>query len=99
MASLHTPRGKFTRYKQNAKKKKVSFELTLEQFKEFWQQPCSYCGIEIKTIGIDRVDNFIGYVVENCISCCSTCNGMKMAQSKRDWFEKMKQILNHSGVV
>ena len=30
----------------------------------------SYCGI-------DRVDNDIGYILSNCVSCCSNCNDIK----------------------
>ncbi len=29
--------------------------------------------------GVDRVDNAIGYIKENCVSCCDTCNKLKMA--------------------
>ena len=28
--------------------------------------------------GIDRVDSSIGYVFENCVACCTTCNYMKL---------------------
>lgn len=54
----------------------------------FWNQPCSYCGSEIKTIGIDRVDNSIGYSMNNSVSCCIICNRMK-----RNY--KVEEFINH----
>lgn len=49
----------------------------------FWQKPCWYCGREIKTIGLDRANNEIGYKIDNLIPCCATCNKAKrdMTQS------------------
>ena len=33
---------------------------------------------EFKHNGIDRLINSIGYVFDNCVSCCYVCNKMKM---------------------
>lgn len=66
--------GKFTTYKGAAKSRNMSFNLTLEQFETFWKKSCFYCGCEIETIGIDRVDNSKGYQMDNCVSCCEKCN-------------------------
>lgn len=42
---------------------------------------CTYCGFSpswpATRVGIDRVDNSIGYTADNCVSCCSTCNSAK----------------------
>lgn len=35
--------------------------------------------------GIDRIDNSIGYLVNNCSSCCWTCNKIKSAMSIQEW--------------
>ena len=37
--------------------------------------------------GIDRVDNTLGYVSGNCVSCCSTCNVAKQSLSIDEWRE------------
>ena len=41
--------------------------------------PCFYCEfLSIKTKnGIDRMDNFRGYMVDNCVPCCKACNFSK----------------------
>ncbi len=57
------------------------FLLTIEEYGKFLELPCCYCngalGTVTKGIGLDRVDNSIGYVVGNCVPCCQTCNSVK----------------------
>lgn len=83
-----TPKSKFKGYKNNARIRKLIFDLTLEQFIGFWQKSCHYCGSSIDTIGIDRVDNKNGYTIENVVACCRKCNHMK-----RDW--EVSQFIDH----
>ena len=89
-----TPKGSFARYSRRIKDG-ISFSLTFEEFMTFWQKPCTYCGAEIKTVGIDRVDNTEGYSLENCVSCCWICNDMKSSRTKEFWLEHMKKVLDH----
>lgn len=42
--------------------------------------------------GIDRVDNSVGYTIENCVPCCTSCNFMKGKMTKDDFIEKVSQI-------
>lgn len=78
----------FYQYKNKARKKGYSFDLTFEDVLEFTKQNCFYCNREPQQIfkskkskylynGIDRKNNSIGYVKENCVSCCVTCNYAK----------------------
>jgi len=69
-------------YKNHAKRRRISFELSFESFINLTQQRCHYCGSEssnflkvsgnggFKYNGIDRKDNTIGYTIENCVPCC-----------------------------
>jgi len=86
-----SPKGRFTAYKHNTTDR--PFHLTFEQFMEFWQKNCSYCGDPIATVGIDRIDSNKDYVLENCISCCVTCNMMKRTMTKEQWFAHMRKVL------
>ena len=45
--------------------------------------------------GIDRKNNNIGYVIENCIPCCSRCNKMKMTLHVDDFLSSVKKIYNN----
>jgi predicted Zn-ribbon and HTH transcriptional regulator len=91
--------GKWQQYKNNAKKRNLAFNLTLHEFGEYWQEPCSYCGSGIETIGVDRVDSSLGYTVENTVSCCFTCNEMKMTRTKAEWVDHMKKTLTFLGEI
>lgn len=98
-------------FRTNAKNRNFSFDLTKEQFKEFISKNCYYCGEEpketltsknrnrsniiIKNNGIDRLDSTKGYTINNCVSCCGTCNIMKNKFSKYEFFNKIKKIYNN----
>ena len=75
------------------------FNLSEDEFALFWQKPGSYCGSEIATIGIDRVDSSIGYELNNCVSCCYRCNTMKNNQNIDQWYNEMKTILTFKGLI
>lgn len=96
--------------KHNALNRGYSFLLTMEQFKTLCSQPCYYCGADPNLPmfsgrkrkvpvafrnGIDRFDNSKGYVVENCVPCCFSCNQMKSNASYEEWLGKLRQIIKH----
>lgn len=83
-------------YYYNAVKRDIEFNLTAEQFLTFDGQPCAYCGIGIWKIGIDRVDNAIGYEVNNCVPCCKVCNWMKNKTNAKEFIEQCKRIANYT---
>ena len=87
-----TPTGRFSNYKSTAKHRGYCFDLTFEQFMSFWKLPCEYCGKEIPTIGLDRIDNSIGYVLENVIPCCEICNVMKQDLSRPQFLDQCSKI-------
>ena len=68
---------------------------------EITKQPCEYCGeysgefLGTYFCGIDRIDSNQGYVKNNVVACCETCNRMKWDYKLDDWINKMKKILKH----
>ena len=82
------------RYKNDAIRRGLNFDLTKEEFIELTKQNCYYCDIEPKFKldyheeqtffynGVDRVDNDLGYVNTNCVPCCKECNSKKKATNK-----------------
>ena len=80
-----TPAGKISQYKSDAKKRNIPFLLTEEEFKGFWQAPCTYCGAAIETIGLDRVDSSGPYHIDNVVSCCRPCNSSKNSKTLEEW--------------
>lgn len=49
---------------------------------------------EAKINGIDRLDNTIGYVLNNCVPCCRQCNTMKMDYPVDIFLHKVDTIYN-----
>jgi hypothetical protein len=90
-----SPRYRFLLYRNDAKNHGREFNLTFEQFMDLWQKQCRYCGDSIKTVGIDRKNNLIGYTVENSVSCCATCNRMKLNHSEEYFLSQCERITNH----
>jgi hypothetical protein len=91
--------GKFSTYKSCAKQRGIAWELSLEQFQSFWQAPCNYCGGEIATIGIDRIDSSIGYQSDNCVSCCSVCNKIKNDFDLTFLNDHLYRMLKHQNLI
>lgn len=96
-------------YQRNASKRNLEFSLTFEEFKALTAGNCAYCGSNPSTIhrqnrsngdyvhnGIDRVNNSIGYVSSNSVTCCRMCNVAKNTHSLAEfklWASKLAQHL------
>lgn len=97
-------------YKNNAKKRNLTFNINKDDFISLTKQKCKYCGsnptnkINIKGKdsyyynGLDRVDNSIGYEISNVVPCCKTCNTMKMASNIPNFFEHLNKIIKNNQV-
>lgn len=55
---------------------------------------CHYCGQkdEERVLGIDRMDNSIGYVPSNCVPACKACNFMKKCLDVVTFVQRCKHI-------
>jgi len=87
-----TVRGRYARYKGTAKHRNIEFNLSFLEFMKLWQKNCHYCNSEIKTIGLDRIDNTKGYTVNNIVSCCTYCNKMKLDRTTEQFIQHVEKI-------
>jgi len=86
--------GKYSEYKFSAKSRDLVFELSKNDFIKFWNVECFFCGVCIDGVGIDRLDNEIGYTLGNCVSCCRMCNVAKSIHSYEDFIERCHMIVS-----
>lgn len=86
---------RYKSYIYDAKKRNLNFNLTIEQFKEFENIPCFYCGEQTDFVGLDRVNNSKGYTSKNVVSCCKRCNYIKHTYSKDEFLLHVEKIYNH----
>jgi len=89
----HKPNVILGKYKSNAKVRNLKFKLTLKELIKFIYSPCHYCGeLPNPTNGIDRKDNNIGYLKENCLPCCKGCNRLKRATEYKEFLFRCNKI-------
>ncbi len=97
-------------YKRGCVKRKLKFELTIEEFGSLIEKPCYYCGLPPSNIekinksvflynGIDRVNNGDGYLLNNCVPCCQICNFAKTNMSHDNFIEMAFRIANHKNAA
>jgi len=92
-------------YRRGAEKRGLDFNLTATEFDKLITQNCHYCGVEpiqyyhkknmvvgITYNGIDRIDNSVGYELDNCITACKFCNFAKSRWSLDEFLTWLNKI-------
>lgn len=96
-------------YRRNAKTRGYDWLLEKEDFLKIITSPCYYCGIEAGNIskarwgkdriakfnGIDRLDNFTGYIKKNCVACCRVCNCAKGELPIDEFYRWSKRLFDN----
>jgi hypothetical protein len=92
-------KGIFNRYKADANRRsrRYDFCLSLKEFSNIISSICFYCGLE-NCRGADRMDNSLGYTLENTVPCCAQCNQMKNDYTISSWMSQMKKIIQYQKV-
>jgi endogenous inhibitor of DNA gyrase (YacG/DUF329 family) len=83
-------------YRSNARNRGIVFSITFEVFMSYWRKPCSYCGDEIPSIGIDRMISSVGYIEGNITSCCRVCNWAKSNRDKDTYINHCLKVAKYS---
>ena len=79
-----TDNGRFVKAKTKAKQRELEFDLYFEDFIDISSRPCFYgadelCGRdEFQGGHLDRINNSLGYTLDNVISCGLLCNRIRM---------------------
>lgn len=100
-------KGIIDNYKYNSTKRNHSYELSDEEAIKLLTGNCHYCGVEplhyhnkdVNKIfpynGIDRKNSYEGYNINNCVSCCRTCNYLKNSMSYDRFLDVIMTIYRH----
>lgn len=96
----------FRAYKQGARRRGFSFELSLDNFGKLILGRCFYCDSPPKLEytpdkkpagvyrnGVDRMNSNEGYTVENSVTCCFGCN---LRKSDMDFSDFMTWVIHVS---
>jgi hypothetical protein len=95
-------------YKNAAKRRELTWQLTNAQFRSLISGPCFFChrpprimsrarrcNGSILCNGIDRLDNRFGYTLKNVVTCCTDCNRAKSDMSLEDfndWIGNLSKV-------
>lgn len=88
----------------------ISFSLSFSNLMAITSKPCTYCGIEnskevgSKSLrtgtymcnGVDRIDSSKGYVLGNCVPCCTECNMAKRSRTVDEFKDWLRRAYIHS---
>jgi hypothetical protein len=103
-----TPQGYYSILKYNAKLRKINFDLTKEEYINWYnkqERRCIYCNItedelkkkqnHYKRLTIDRKDNNKGYELDNIVLCCYRCNTIKGNSISYEKMIKIGEIIQN----
>lgn len=73
------PQARLLALQKRAKNKEIECNLDLNEYTTLISGPCFYCNYQfgqkvLYGAGLDRLNNDLGYVHNNCVSCCRDCN-------------------------
>jgi hypothetical protein len=93
-------------YMAGARKRGIAFSLSNAEFGTLIEGSCYYCGElpttrvqEKNTIlanGIDRKDSALGYIMDNCVSCCKICNLAKLTMAPEEFITHCRKVAQFS---
>lgn len=92
-------------YKNGAIHRGLVFELSETECLLLFAGRCHYCGAlprekrhfnrVVRQNGIDRRDSSIGYISDNCVSCCTLCNYAKRNLSVEEFKKWIVRLVLH----
>lgn len=89
------PRSRWVHARNGAKRRKLAFTLTFEEYSEIVKNNCYYCNDDISTSAgssLDRIDNSLGYHVDNVNPCCGSCNRRRSKSMSAEEFRKQSKL-------
>ena len=83
-----SPKWKYSILRAGAKRRKIDFDVSLEDYSKLIENPCYYCegSLPLYGHGIDRKNADDGYVKENMLPCCTSCNIAKQDKTMEEFF-------------
>lgn len=94
-----TVKEKYRSYEKTAKRRNLNFELSIDEFENLTRnKKCYLCNDFHKIIGIDRINNNVGYEKSNCLSCCQKCNQAKMQLGLNDFYKHIEKIYKNKNI-
>ena len=88
------PKNRYKLYIYESRRKNLDFKIDYKYFNFLTKNICYYCGSK-DSIGIDRLDNTKGYLLDNCVPCCTSCNYAKKDRTVLDFIEHCNKVVEY----
>lgn len=89
--------GRYMDCRRGAEKRGLLFEITKDRYMKIISSDCFYCGCAPGRTGVDRFDNSIGYIDENVVPSCMSCNRMKNDHVFFDFIGRITRLWSRWG--
>lgn len=104
----------YTSYQYRAKKKRIIFKISKEDFRKLTSNNCFYCNSKPSTFcgknkiksngyyvhnGLDRINSSKGYIKTNVVTCCEICNKAKRDLTLEKFTEWIKMLTIHANKI
>jgi 5-methylcytosine-specific restriction endonuclease McrA len=79
-ARSRTLKGKYGELKSSSKKRNFEMSIDFQTYEILVSnKACHYCKGKLSETGhnLDRIDNRLGYLLDNVVTCCTRCNFVK----------------------
>ena len=93
---MQTSGGRYIAYRNGAKNRGLLFNISRDEFIRLVKKRCDYCNDENTQMGLDRVDNSVGYLLSNVVPCCEKCNRMKLTMTLDEFYTQIEKIYTYS---
>jgi hypothetical protein len=99
-------------YKIGASRRDLEWAISDDLFESLIFSNCHYCDLPPARVtrratqyrkdsicynGIDRVNNTLGYILGNVVTCCKDCNKAKDVMSAEQFVKWAVRVANHAG--
>lgn len=98
MRTIRGPRDRFTRSRRRGEQRGFDWSISYADFQMLIVQICHYCNGPLNETGValDRKDNTKGYILDNVVPCCFSCNKVKSdVLTYEEMVDAMKAVLIH----
>lgn len=82
LARHKSPKARFNNASRYADRRGKTWDIAFEIYAKLISRPCHYCNNELGSmagygVGLDRIDNSVGYLTGNVLPCCKICNSIR----------------------
>ena len=71
------------------------FSISIAEYIEIVSKPCYYCNASLaeeKGSSLDRIDNDLGYHIDNVVPCCKYCNKSRNKSMDSEEFKRQTKL-------